>query len=41
MISAGRVLNNKNYNIIEKHLLDFLYTVNIILDSVGHFVSAK
>lgn len=43
MISVGRVLHNKslNYDIVGKHLLDFLQIVNIILDSVGHFISTK
>lgn len=42
MISVGRVLNNKNYNIVGKHLLDFLNTFYTnILDSSGHFVSTK
>lgn len=40
MISVGRVLHNKNYAIVGKHLLDFLQIVNIILDSVGHFISS-
>lgn len=34
MISVGRVLHNKNYDIVGQHLLDFLQIVNIILDSV-------
>lgn len=41
MISVGRVLHNKNYDIVGQHLLDFLQIVNIILDSVGHFISTK
>lgn len=41
MISVGRVLHNKNYDFVGKHLLDFLQIVNIILDSVGHFISTK
>lgn len=41
MISVGRVLHNKNYDIVGKHLLDFLQIVNNILDSVGHFISTK
>lgn len=43
MISVGRVLHKKNYDIVGKHLLDFLQIVNIIiiLDSVGHFISTK
>lgn len=32
MISVGRVLHNKNYDIVGKHLLGFLQIVNIILD---------
>lgn len=32
MISVGRVLHNRNYDIVGKHLLDFLQIVNIILD---------
>lgn len=41
MISVGRVLHNKNYDIVGQHLLDFLQIVNIILDSVGHFISTS
>lgn len=41
MISVGRVLHNKNYDIVGEHLLDFFQIVNIILDSVGHFISTK